>query len=640
MSLRRAAPFLVVMALGACASSPVLRADEIAAKELVPDVVTKVYMVADLVLPLSPSIDSQSGPDFESLIDLIELRTGADCWTDGGGLGSISPHVETLSLVVRQTRTVHEQMADLLDEIRGTGDLALAVEMQLIRGDLNACDGSKTNRTAQGLVDTAGKHRLLSLLQSQKDGQILSATKIRFFNGQTGSIETVAEGKPTTIAIRGVVSKDNRYSRLWIDSKIDGESASAEVLVPEGHTAVRKLAGENSWLLVTSHVINAEEPQVIAPQKLSPAPAIEQKRFLVPVDETPDPTELTSLPQFKAQAEGFGDSIASRVTQIAVIEVCEATAGNENACLATADKPVLAPAIENLEYQVAMAEPGDSTKCEFESAGRVSVQLNLVPVERATLHAGPANGLFTGFSCLSATENCAPGVVHCFSNNSEVQDPPARLDVCLEESDCQASTHSPVQFGQLFERVFAQPAPKTFPLPPHAVPKPSKEITVFSRRYSDGRGHAVEVPNPGFGHRAILSSPKAYPHGEYGVIVEQHALPWPSAISSWSPARPDLLYVVPAPAPSPATSRVQQVSGRSDEPTNVTTHLRKAVEELSALGLQAEAGVIREVMQSLARKAQERSFQIDLEIARLKAEQCKLQLLSAPTVGHAGGTTN
>ncbi len=638
MSLRRAAQFFACLALGAFAMSPAIAAEDIPPKETTPDLMFKVYVVGDLVIPFANNANAK--PDFESLIDMIELRTGADCWADGGGHGSIRTHAETFSFVIRQTQAVHEQVAELLDEIRGTGDLALAVEMQLIRGDLDACDGGKAHRTAEGLVDAAGKGRLLSLIASQKDGRVLSAPKITFFNGHTASIETMSDGKPTKIAIHGVISKDNRYSRLLIDAEIDGQAAKTEALVPEGHTAVRKLAGENSWLLVTSHVINAEEPQGIAPQKLSPAPAIEQKRFLVPVDETLDPTELTSLPQFKAQAEGFGDSIASRVAQIAVIEVCEATAGNEKACLATADKPVLAPAVENLEYQVAMAEPGDSTKCEFESAGRVSVRLNSVPVEGAALHAGAANGLVTGFSCLSATESCAPGVVHCFSINPEAQDPPARLDVCLEESDCQASTHSPVQFGQLFERVFAQPAPKTFPLPPHAVPKPSKDITVFSRRYSDGRGHAVEVPNPGFGHRAILSSPKAYPHGEYGVIVEQHVVPCPPVISSWSPGNLDIMHLGPYRLPRPVTSQVQQVSGRTAEPTNVKMHLKKAAEELSELGLQAEAGVVRDLMQILARKAQERSVQIDLEIARLKAEQGKLQLLSAPSVGHAGGTTN
>jgi len=117
MSLRRAARVFFCMALASLAFSPPVRAEEGAVEEQGPALFSRTYQVSDLIIPLASS-QLPKKVDFDWLLDLIELRTGADCWTHSGGLGAISAHESTLSLVIRQTQATHERIADLLDEIR------------------------------------------------------------------------------------------------------------------------------------------------------------------------------------------------------------------------------------------------------------------------------------------------------------------------------------------------------------------------------------------------------------------------------------------------------------------------------------------------------------------------------------------
>ena len=56
--------------------------------------------------------------DFEKLIKLITQTIEPDSWSEVGGRGTIRPNETTLSLVIRQTEHVHDQISDLLDQLR------------------------------------------------------------------------------------------------------------------------------------------------------------------------------------------------------------------------------------------------------------------------------------------------------------------------------------------------------------------------------------------------------------------------------------------------------------------------------------------------------------------------------------------
>ncbi len=70
--------------------------------------------------------------DFESLIDLIVTTVAPTTWEEVGGPGSIAPFETNLSLVISQTQEVHEQVAQLLEQLRRLQDLQVTIEVRFI----------------------------------------------------------------------------------------------------------------------------------------------------------------------------------------------------------------------------------------------------------------------------------------------------------------------------------------------------------------------------------------------------------------------------------------------------------------------------------------------------------------------------
>lgn len=70
--------------------------------------------------------------DFDSLIELITTTVKPQTWDSVGGQGSIAPFETNLSLVVSQTQEVHEELADLLEQLRRLQDLQVTIEVRFI----------------------------------------------------------------------------------------------------------------------------------------------------------------------------------------------------------------------------------------------------------------------------------------------------------------------------------------------------------------------------------------------------------------------------------------------------------------------------------------------------------------------------
>ncbi|HEY2838910.1 MAG TPA: hypothetical protein VGJ26_07170 [Pirellulales bacterium] len=71
-------------------------------------------------------------PDYDSLIQLLTSTVGPDTWEENGGPGAIQKYPNNLSLVVSNTLQVHEQIADLLDQLRRLHDLQVTIEVRFI----------------------------------------------------------------------------------------------------------------------------------------------------------------------------------------------------------------------------------------------------------------------------------------------------------------------------------------------------------------------------------------------------------------------------------------------------------------------------------------------------------------------------
>jgi len=73
-----------------------------------------------------------SAPDFDSLTQLLTSTVSPDSWEENGGPGAIQKYANNLSLVISNTLQVHEQIADLLDQLRRLHDLQVTIEVRFI----------------------------------------------------------------------------------------------------------------------------------------------------------------------------------------------------------------------------------------------------------------------------------------------------------------------------------------------------------------------------------------------------------------------------------------------------------------------------------------------------------------------------
>lgn len=73
-----------------------------------------------------------TGADFDSLIELITTTIAPTTWDEVGGPGAIQSYQNNLSLVISQTQEVHEEIADLLTQLRRLQDLQVTIEVRFI----------------------------------------------------------------------------------------------------------------------------------------------------------------------------------------------------------------------------------------------------------------------------------------------------------------------------------------------------------------------------------------------------------------------------------------------------------------------------------------------------------------------------
>ena len=83
-------------------------------------------------IPFGPPSAGGAQADSQSLIDLIQNTIAPDSWQATGGPGAIAPFFTNLSLVISQTQEVHEEIADLLEQLRRLQDLQVTIEVRFI----------------------------------------------------------------------------------------------------------------------------------------------------------------------------------------------------------------------------------------------------------------------------------------------------------------------------------------------------------------------------------------------------------------------------------------------------------------------------------------------------------------------------
>jgi general secretion pathway protein D len=77
-------------------------------------------------------VGGASRPDFDAIIDLIQTTISPTSWDEVGGPGAVQGFDTNLSLVISQTQEVHEQIVDLLEQLRRLQDLQVTIEVRFI----------------------------------------------------------------------------------------------------------------------------------------------------------------------------------------------------------------------------------------------------------------------------------------------------------------------------------------------------------------------------------------------------------------------------------------------------------------------------------------------------------------------------
>lgn len=70
--------------------------------------------------------------DFEAIIELVTSTVAPTTWDAVGGSGSIKEFQNNLTLVISQTQETHEQIVDLLEQLRRLQDLQVTIEVRFI----------------------------------------------------------------------------------------------------------------------------------------------------------------------------------------------------------------------------------------------------------------------------------------------------------------------------------------------------------------------------------------------------------------------------------------------------------------------------------------------------------------------------
>ncbi len=166
---------------------------DIETKKLDP-LVLLAYPVADLLGTPPPSLPAQK-VDFQPLESLIQAATDAKSWKGSGGAGQIEHVDKTLTLVIRQSPEVHQQIANLLQKLREPRQLRVTFRAAVLDHRVDELlEGSNIKLPSDAGADFSCLTRAQSDFLLRSSGGALVLERL--------PLATVAVGKDVTIPTR------------------------------------------------------------------------------------------------------------------------------------------------------------------------------------------------------------------------------------------------------------------------------------------------------------------------------------------------------------------------------------------------------------------------------------------------------
>lgn len=292
----------------------------------------RTYPVADLVVPIPNTMtigigrptdgaigigreDERTEIDFDSLIEIVTSSVFPDSWSAKGGEGSVEPHETTLSLVIRQTPEAHEEIADLLKQLRRLQDIQVTLELRYVAVpstyferigvdfDRDEPRYENWNKFVSGrrlnsfvpeldedghvVLGEGATKALIRSMQSETRTNIMFAPKITLFNGQSARILNDDVDNGTGLLVQAVISADRRHVRVRLarDSAdaLDVLSSVKTYTPADGHTIVIDRGTTRTIRQVSSGVPFVSKVPYVNRLFKNTAAAVDEQRLLLMV---------------------------------------------------------------------------------------------------------------------------------------------------------------------------------------------------------------------------------------------------------------------------------------------------------------------------------------------------------------------
>jgi hypothetical protein len=258
------------------------------------------YPVADIVV-LPASMPEQK-VDHQPLLEHLQRTIAAKSWKGHGGDGSATFHPQTYSLVVRQSKAVHKQLADELSALRRRIDAQVVIEMRVISATREDLDrflprlreglGALRGDSVDALFGATGRvldeqelRCVLDLVAGNPRCTTVASPKITMFREQVATVAT----EPWHFVVAAKLAADGQSITLRIaDHGDDSAKAVARTQtldVPNGTTRLLRFTAESAFPGVIPTAPDVKEQLVFVTARLIDA-ADEAVTLGVPVNDT------------------------------------------------------------------------------------------------------------------------------------------------------------------------------------------------------------------------------------------------------------------------------------------------------------------------------------------------------------------
>ncbi|MFM9961109.1 MAG: hypothetical protein ACKV2Q_07775 [Planctomycetaceae bacterium] len=225
--------------------------------------IVMTYSVADLVCPIegleiqltkngatTPQkkriAEDVAAISFDELVKLIRSTVAPTSWSEVGGTGLIKAHPESLSLVIRQSRAVHDELRDLLEQLRRLQDLQVSFEVRILKfGEGFPGVGSSMpegwNAAAAKkpiILTNADATALFKATNDTKRNNVVHAPKVTLSSGQRVLFATAADSEltPFRFTATNVVSADREFVRVSLAADAGSSNYSTTATVRDGQS--------------------------------------------------------------------------------------------------------------------------------------------------------------------------------------------------------------------------------------------------------------------------------------------------------------------------------------------------------------------------------------------------------------------